>query len=60
MNKFTLIIHNKGWTVTEACEYWNIHYDTYNKRCNNPKMHNQLKCMCDGLKSRMIEEKQGE
>lgn len=49
MNKFTLIIHNKGWTVKEACEYWGIHYDTYNKRCNNTKMHNQLESMCNGL-----------
>lgn len=49
MNKFTLIIHNKGWTVTAACEYWGIHYDTYNKRCNNDRMHNQLGCMCKGL-----------
>lgn len=54
MNKFTLIIHNKGWTVTKACEYWGIHYDTYNKRCNNPKMHNQLESMCQGLKQRTI------
>lgn len=49
MNKFTLIIHNKGWSVTDACAHWNIHYDTYNARCNNPKMFNQLECMCNGL-----------
>lgn len=52
MNKFTLIIHNKGWTVTDACSYWGIHYDTYNKRCNNPKMFNQLESMCLGLENR--------
>ena len=50
MNKFTLIIHNKGWSVKDACTHWNIHYDTYNARCNNPKMFNQLECMCNGLK----------
>jgi hypothetical protein len=49
MNKFTLIIHNKGWSVTDACAHWNIHYDTYNARCNNTKMFNQLECMCNGL-----------
>ena len=49
LNKFTLIIHNKGWSVTAACAHWNIHYDTYNARCNNPKMFNQLECMCNGL-----------
>lgn len=49
MNKFTLIIHNKGWSVKDACTHWDIHYDTYNARCNNPKMFNQLECMCNGL-----------
>jgi len=49
MNRFTLIIHNKGWSVKGACAHWNIHYDTYNARCNNPKMFNQLECMCNGL-----------
>lgn len=49
MNRFTLTIHNKGWTVKDACEHWGIHYDTYNSRCNNSKMHNQLECLCNGL-----------
>jgi len=52
MNKFTLIIHNKGWSVKDACTYWDIHYDTYNSRCNNPKMLNQLECMCNGLEQK--------
>lgn len=51
MNKFTLLIHNKGWKVQDACDYWGIHYDTYNKRCNSAKFHNQLECMCMGLES---------
>ena len=49
MNKFTLLIHNKGWKVQDACDFWGIHYDTYNKRCNSDKFHNQLECMCNGL-----------
>ena len=53
MNRFTLIIHNKGWSVGDACAHWNIHYDTYNARCNNPKMFNQLECMCNGLDSKL-------
>lgn len=53
MNKFTLMIHNKGWSVKDACEYWGIHYDTYNKRCNSPKFHNQLECMCNGLEDKL-------
>lgn len=52
MNRFTLIIHNKGWTVTDACDHWAIRYATYNARCNNPKMFNQLECMCNGLESK--------
>ena len=52
MNKFTLIIHNKGWSVSDACEYWGIRYATYNARCNNPKMFNQLECMCLGLEEK--------
>jgi hypothetical protein len=53
MNKFTLIIHNKGWAVLEACEYWGIRYATYNARCNSDKMANQLECMCKGLEGRL-------
>ena len=49
MNKFTLILHNKGWTVKDAIEYWGINYSTYNRRCNNPRLHNQLASMCNGL-----------
>lgn len=54
MNEFTLIIHNKGWSVKGACEHWGIHYDTYNKRCNSPKMHNQLESMCNGLTNKSV------
>jgi len=53
MNKFTLLIHNKGWKVQDACDYWCIHYDTYNKRCNSAKFHNQLECMCKGLEDKL-------
>ena len=55
MNKFTLIIHNKGWSVGDACKYWGIRYKTYNARCNNPKMVNQLECMCNGLEDKLNE-----
>lgn len=59
MNKFTLIIHNKGWTVNDACLYWDIRYKTYNARCNNPKMFNQLECMCNGLENKGIKIQDG-
>jgi len=55
MNKFTLIIHNKGWTVKDACARWGIRYETYNKQCNKVKFHNRLECMCNGLEDRLNE-----
>ncbi len=53
MNKFTSIIHGKGWTIKEAVEHWGIDYTTYNRRCKNPKMFAQLESMCLGLKNRI-------
>ena len=32
-------------------KFWNESTD--NKRCNNPKMHNQLECMCKGLEDKL-------
>ena len=52
MNKFTLMLHNKGWTVEAACEFWNIHYSTYARRSNNSKFYNQLECLIKGLESK--------
>ena len=49
INNFTRIIRSRGWTAKEACEYWGIRYDTYNRRCNNHKMKTQLLSMCRGL-----------
>lgn len=48
-NKFTKVIHLNGWLVKEACEYWGIAYETYNRRCNNERLKNQLISMCRGL-----------
>ncbi len=53
MNSFTLTIHNKGWTVKDACAYWGIRYETYNKHCNDIKFHNRLECMCNGLEDKL-------
>jgi len=54
LNKFTLIIHGRGWLVGDACTYWGIRYATYNARCNNPKMFNQLECMSRGLEKKSL------
>ena len=56
INKFTLAIHNKGWTVTEACQFWGIHYDTYARRCKNLKFKNQLESMINGLEDKLEEQ----
>ena len=54
MNKYTLIIHNKGWTVKEACKHWGIRYETYNRHCNSEKFANRLESMCNGLPDLII------
>ena len=55
INNFTRVVRSRGWTVREACEYWGIRYDTYNRRCNNKKMKAQLLCMCRGLEMKEID-----
>ena len=54
INNFTRIVRSRGWTVREACEHWGIPYDTYNRRCNNPRMKMQLLCMCRGLEIKEV------
>lgn len=48
-NRFTEIIHKRGWKVQDACAYWGIRLATYNARIHNPAKHNELECMCEGL-----------
>ena len=55
MNKFTLILHNKGWTVKDACAYWGIHYDTYSRHKEDQRFQNKLECMCLGLRNKSNE-----
>lgn len=53
MSRFTKIIHGRGWLVEDACKYWGIRYATYNARCNNERLWNQLECMCRGLEDKL-------
>ena len=61
---FTKIIHNRGWTVTAACEEWGIYYSDFRRKCRrilsgkakNPNEKAQLICMCRGLEKKEIEE----
>lgn len=49
INKYTLILHEKGWTVVNACKYWGMRYETFYSRSKNKKFEKQLECMCKGL-----------
>jgi len=55
-DKFTEIIHNKGLTVKQACKIWGIRYDVWRRKCRNPKLREQLLCMCNGLESKQSQE----
>lgn len=48
----TRILTSKGWLVEDACKRWGIRVETYNARCNNPKLVIQLEDMCRGLENR--------
>lgn len=55
LNKFTVILRSKGWTIEDACGRWGIRIATYHDRCRNQKMHNQLRDMCTGLPNKIEE-----
>lgn len=51
--KYTRIIHGRGWTVISACEYWEIRYDVWRRKCRNDrKTKAQLLSMCRGLENK--------
>lgn len=52
MNEFTLMVINKGWTVKEACQHWNIDYKTWQRMRARGKDTNKLLCMIRGLEQR--------
>ena len=51
-DKFTEIIHSKGWTVWDACKHWGIRYDVWRRKCRNIKLEAQLLSMCKGLENK--------
>lgn len=51
-NEFTIIIHSKGWTVVDACEFWEIRHETFYRRVNNRRKHSELRSMCKGLEQK--------
>jgi len=55
--KYTRIIHSRGWTVIAACEYWEIRYDVWRRKCRKDKKTKaQLLSMCRGLENKLTEE----
>ena len=46
------MLHNKGWTVKDACDFWGIHYATYARRSKDSKFYNQLECLINGLEGK--------
>ena len=49
INEFTLMLHNKGWTVREALERWQIHRDTWLSMRQREKDRYKLLDMINGL-----------
>jgi hypothetical protein len=48
----TRILTGKGWTVEQACARWGMRIATYNARCNNLSLVQQLEDMCNGLENK--------
>ena len=49
MNRFTELIHDKGLTINEFCEYWQISRRTYERMTADNDRHNKLSKMIKGL-----------
>ena len=54
-HKATRILSGKGWLVEDACARWGIRVETYNARCNNSSLVQQLEDMCRGLEDKLNE-----
>jgi hypothetical protein len=52
-HRATRILTGKGWTVEQACFRWGMRIATYNARCNNPSLVQQLEDMCNGLEDKL-------
>ncbi len=50
MKRFTELIHDKGITVREFCEYWEISRRTYERMLADTDRHDKLMKMIKGLR----------
>lgn len=46
------MIHNKGWSVVDALERWQISRDTFDRWRNNSKYHYRLEDLIYGLEDK--------
>jgi len=49
LNRYTLILHGKGWLVKDFIEYWGICRKTYERMTANPKRHDKLNKMIEAM-----------
>ena len=56
MNKYTRMIHNKGWSVVDALKRWNLSRDSYDRWRNSSEYIGRLKDLIDGLEQREAED----
>jgi len=59
LNKFTLLLHNRGFTVVDLIKYWSISRDTYERYTANPKRHDKLLKMIEAMGVRNPTEGEG-
>jgi hypothetical protein len=52
MNKYRLELINKGWSVKEALEFWNITPYVWQQMRQRKGDANRLRCMIDGLEDK--------
>ena len=52
LNKFTLILYNNGWLVTDLLAYWEISRSTYERYTADPERHEKLNKMIAAMGDR--------
>ena len=50
LTRFTELIHDKGYTVGEFCNYWGISKRTYERYLADEAKHDKLEKMIRGMK----------
>lgn len=52
MNRFTLLIVNKGWKVQDAIKRWKMCEKTWGNWRDDSRYHGRLEDLCNGLESK--------